>query len=772
MSYNSHSFVPSEERNSYWGWALYGRKEFRYGVAGIPVLLAIAVRGALNGVLGIHAPYLPAVLGVTIAALVGGKGPGVAATILSALGAAYFFLEPFHSIAIRDPQATAGLALFVATGFIISLLIGHLREALLSSSRAEAALRESEAQFRTLANAIPQLCWMANGDGWIFWYNERWYEYTGTTPEQMQGWGWQSVHDPEKLPNVLERWKDSIATGKPFDMVFPLRGKNGVFRPFLTRVMPVRNSDGKVVRWFGTNTDISEQQKTEEALRQSESRYSMLAEALPAIVFMASPLGQLEYVNRKWEEYTGIAFQPNESVAPRLVHPEDYDRSQQTRASSLQTGRSYDDELRLRRHDGVYRWFHSRVTPLLDEQGRILKWIGVSTDIEEQKQTEDRLRSSQKLEALGRLAGGVAHDFNNLLTVISGFNAMAMEELNDHPELLAHLQEVKGAAERAADLTRQLLAFSRRQVSQPKLLNLNNLVENIRNLLVRVIGEDIELISRLSAETVTIKADPIQVDQVIMNLAVNARDAMPGGGRLTLETANALVADEEARTLNIAGGHYVVLTVSDTGTGMDESTRSRLFEPFFTTKEQGKGTGLGLSIVYGVVSQSGGAIQVESEPGAGTTFRVYFPRSWETEEVDLATAATPSTPTGETILLIEDEETVRKLVTTMLRQRGFFVLEAATPGAAIRLAADYEGPIDVLLSDVLMPEMRGPQVSQRIREWRPNIAVIFMSGYSDRTFIDPSALQDAVYLQKPFTSEELRSKIRAALDRRLGGSRS
>jgi signal transduction histidine kinase/CheY-like chemotaxis protein len=432
----------------------------------------------------------------------------------------------------------------------------------------------------------------------------------------------------------------------------------------------------------------------------------------------------------------------------------------------MQTGRPYDLELRLRRHDGVYRWFHSRVTPVPDEQGRILKWIGVATDIEEEKQTQDQLRSSQKLEAMGRLAGGVAHDFNNLLTAITGYNALAMKELREQPELLAYLQEVKGAADRAADLTRQLLAFSRRQVVQAKLVDVNKIVENISKLLTRVIGEDIELITNLAAETGIIKADPLQVDQVIMNLAVNARDAMPNGGRLAIETACAAISEDEAQALNVPAGEYVLLSVKDTGSGMDTETKSHLFEPFFTTKVLGKGTGLGLAIVYGIVAQSGGLIRVESEPGMGTTFRIYFPRCGETPEEDAAQspAAGLAAPTGLTILLVEDEATVRKLVGTMLTRRGFSVLEAATPAEAIRIAGDSTKEIEVLLSDVLMPDMRGPELAEKIRELRPNIGVIFMSGYSDRTFMDPAVIQDAGYLQKPFTSEGLISKIRDALE--------
>ncbi|MEO8131099.1 MAG: PAS domain-containing protein, partial [Bryobacteraceae bacterium] len=761
--------------------------------------------------------------------------------------------------------------------------------------RMEEALRESEAQFRTLANTIPQLCWMANADGGIFWYNERWYSYTGLTPEQMEGWGWQQVHDPTELPLVLAQWKAAIAAGEPVEMVFPLRRNDGEYRTFLTRVMPLRNSDGKLVRWFGTNTDVTEQYRTQEALRdreerlqlaqqaalvgtfewdvqtgvnrwtpelerlyglppggfagtqqhweqlvypedreaasrsvqtaieaggfegewrviwpdgtqhwlfgrgwlfkddsgqplrligvnvditsrkkaeeelrESEARYCLLAEALPAIIFMGLPNGRVEYVNRRWQEYTGAFTRSVDRAA--ILHPDDYEGAQRAKMVSLESGIPFEMEIRLKRHDGAYRWFRARANPVRDERGQIVKWLGIATDIEDEKLAEGRARESQKMEAIGRLAGGVAHDFNNLLMAISGYSEMALDQLQDNPPLVAHLREVKGATTRAADLTRQLLAFSRRQVNQPRLLNLNTVVDTISKLLIRLIGEDIQLELSLASELGTIRADRTQVDQIIMNLAVNARDAMPNGGRLAIETGNVSILENQPAYGEIPAGDYVVLSVSDTGTGMDEVTKARLFEPFFTTKEEGKGTGLGLAIVYGVVTQSGGSVLVESEPGLGATFRLYFPRSLAVEELDTPTdAVAPSTSSGETVLLVEDEQAVRKLVETMLKRRGYSVLQAATPREAIRLAGECQAPIDVLLSDVLMPEMRGSEVAKRIRALHPGIAVVFMSGYADSTFLDPAALDKAVYMQKPFTSEELGNRIREALDRGRAG---
>ncbi len=730
----------------------------QYGSAVVVALAALGVRMAIDPIVGIHALFLPSTIAVIIAARIGGRGPGFAATALSALGTEYLFLERRHPSMMASGEAVVRLIIFVVIGGLISMLVANLRASLLMTARAKEALRESEAQFRTLANAIPQLCWIANADGWIFWYNQRWYEYTGTTPKQMDEWGWKWVHDPLVLPAVLERWQSSIVTGEPFEMVFPLRGADGAYRPFLTRIMPVKNNDGDVSRWFGTNTDISEQSNVEKALRASEARYSTLAEALPAIVFTASRDGRTDYINQRWHEYTGFTFEQTVTEGwTSVIHPAEYERSHAAWIAAIQSGAPYEMEVRLKRYDGVYRWFKSRATPLRDEAGHILKWLGISTDVEDEKKSEERLRESQKLEAMGRLAGGVAHDFNNLLTAISGYNALLMQCVKNQPEPFGYAQEVKGAADRAAELTRQLLSLSRRQVTQPKLIDLNEVIQNIHRLLTRVIGEDIELVTNLHPEPAVIRTDPVQLDQVIMNLAVNARDAMPAGGELRLETAVVSITQPEADLMQITAGDYVMLTASDTGVGMDVATKNRSFEPFFTTKEQGKGTGLGLSIVYGVIKQNDGAITIDSEPGRGSTFKMYFPRWPEPIEnrIIAPVATSQPTPTGETLLLVEDEASVRQLVGTMLRNYGYRILEAATPAEAIALVSGSRDSIPLLLTDVLMPQMRGPELASRLRELRPDLRVVFMSGYSDSTFLDPDSLKNASYVQKPFTASQL-----------------
>jgi two-component system cell cycle sensor histidine kinase/response regulator CckA len=375
------------------------------------------------------------------------------------------------------------------------------------------------------------------------------------------------------------------------------------------------------------------------------------------------------------------------------------------------------------------------------------------------------------MEAIGRLAGGVAHDFNNVLTAICGYNGMLLDRLQNQPELAGYAREVGAAADRAAALTNQLLTFSRRETPQAKLLSVNRVVLDMRTLLRGMIGEDIEIRTSLAPDLGQVRIDPVLLDQVIMNLAVNARDAMPDGGRLMFETANITV--DAVTDANIPPGEYISLVVRDTGCGMDTETSRHLFEPFFTTKERGKGTGLGLSIVYGVMQQNGGSIAVESQPGAGTAFHLYLPRcpgpAQGIEHTQPAKAPTPAVQ-GITVLVVEDDKVILQFASAVLRQKGYRVLDAGTPAEAIGIAQENTGPIQLLLSDVLMPGMRGPALTARLRETLPRIPVLYMSGYSDSTFLDRSTLEEAVFLQKPFTADELLRVVCDTLARAEGVS--
>lgn len=380
------------------------------------------------------------------------------------------------------------------------------------------------------------------------------------------------------------------------------------------------------------------------------------------------------------------------------------------------------------------------------------------------REAETQLIQSQKMEAVGRLAGGVAHDFNNLLTVIMGYNDMLREQLKNDHLASEFIQEIRRAGERATSLTNRLLAFSRRQVAQPRVVDLNESVRGIEKMLGRMIGEDVQLRTSLAPDLLRVKVDPSHMDQVLMNLAVNSRDAMPGGGVLTIETSNVELDKEYAGGhLGVTPGAYVMLAVSDTGCGMDAETLARVFEPFFTTKEKGKGTGLGLSIVYGIVKQNGGDVLAYSEPGRGTAFKIYLPALTESAEVQLAEPAVSDAPAVETILLVEDEEQVRNLTRTMLQRMGYTVLEADGAAAAEEILRANPDEVHLLLTDVVMPETRGTELADRVRTLRPAIRVLFMSGYTEGGVLQQGISIVSPYIQKPFTAAALRRKIREVL---------
>jgi len=389
-------------------------------------------------------------------------------------------------------------------------------------------------------------------------------------------------------------------------------------------------------------------------------------------------------------------------------------------------------------------------------------------DISERKLLEAQLRQAQKMEAVGRLAGGIAHDFNNLLTAIIGYTDLALADLREGDPMRQDMEEILRAAHRAAGLTRQLLAFSRQQVLAPRVLDLNEVVQTVDKMLGRLVGEDIELQSVLAPGLGHIKADPGQLEQVIVNLAVNARDAMPTGGKLTIETADVEMAETRGRDLTtVPAGRYVMLAITDSGTGMDEDTKARIFEPFFTTKEQGKGTGLGLATVYGIVKQSGGFIWVYSEPGHGTTFKIYLPRVEGAADALAPPVGTAAVPRGtETVLIVEDEEAVRALAKTALARKGYRVLEAANGGEALLLCESERAPIHLLVTDVVMPGLGGADLAQRLAPLRSEMKVLFISGYTDRAAARHGTMQPgAAYLEKPFSLDALARKVREVLDR-------
>ena len=415
---------------------------------------------------------------------------------------------------------------------------------------------------------------------------------------------------------------------------------------------------------------------------------------------------------------------------------------------------------------GGDRVFLATKSPYLDPNGKMVGLIGTAMDVTDRRKLEDQLRQTQKMEAIGTLSGGVAHDFNNLLTIIKGYNGLLLDSVKDE-KLRSYAEHVDEASEQATSLTRQLLAFSRRQVLQPRVINLNILVTNLHKMLRRMIGEDIEIRTAIEPNLGSVKADPGQIEQVIMNLVINARDAMPAGGKLTLETANVEMDETSANGhASVVPGRYVMLAVSDSGVGMDAETQDHVFEPFFTTKEMGRGTGLGLSMVYGIVKQSGGTIWVYSEPGRGTTFKIYLPMVEEPAE-PLPSKQRPGTNIRgtETILLVEDNRQVRELAQSLLTACGYVILAADSAASAISLCEQHRGVIHLLATDVVMPESGGRELATQIQAMRPGIRVLYMSGYTDNAIIRHGVLEPGTFfLQKPFTPASLAGKIRETLD--------
>ena len=447
------------------------------------------------------------------------------------------------------------------------------------------------------------------------------------------------------------------------------------------------------------------------------------------------------------------------------MHPEDRDRVRAAFDASVANRKPYSVEHRIIRPDGTLRHVREHAEPEVDESGAV-RMIGTVQDITEYKRLQDQFLQAQRLESVGRLAGGVAHDFNNLLTVIIGYSDLVLAQIAPEAALAMPMEEIRKAAQRAADLTGQLLAFSRKQIVQPKTLDLNALIADIENMLRRLIGEDVKLITHAGSSLDQVMADPGQITQVLMNLAVNARDAMPNGGKLILETRN-VVFDEGYAEKHpyLKPGPYVHLSVSDTGSGMSEETRNHLFEPFFTTKEKGKGTGLGLSTVYGIVKQANGHIWVYSEPGVGTTFNICLPRAAPGSAAAEPPCVCEAVLRGsETLLVVEDQQEVRQLARDVLQGYGYEVLDAGGGEEALELCRAHGGPIHLLLTDVVMPMMTGRELADKIKPLRPEIRVLFMSGYTDNVIVHHGALEPEVaYLQKPFSPLSLALKVRETL---------
>ena len=516
----------------------------------------------------------------------------------------------------------------------------------------------------------------------------------------------------------------------------------------------------------------NELREKSEALRQGEQRYRELFDDIPVGLYRSTPGGRFIEVNRAMVALLGYPDRESLLNTPITSLYVDGDERERWSKAMAEHGIVRDFEVRLRRKDGEIVSLRDTTHAHKGPDGTIIRYEGALEDVTHRKRLEEQLRHASKMEAVGQLAGGVAHDFNNLLMAIRGNTDILLEEVRENESVAEGLREIRKAAERATNLTSQLLAFSRRQMLQPQVVNLNTVITGMRDMLARLIAEHIEVVTELDDDLGEVLVDPTQVEQVILNLAVNARDAMPNGGVLTLATANRELTDGECATLSrLAPGSYVELTVKDTGTGIAQDVLPHIFEPFFTTKPQGKGTGLGLATVYGVVEQSGGHIWVENGDGKGTRFTVVFPRSSFTRSAcdeqrknDECRTERIVSKGKETILLVEDEPMVRLITNKILTRMGYTVLEAEAGDVALRMVGENDTPIDLVITDVVMPRMRGPELVRQMRQTNPRMRVVYISGYNEEGITGLGALDSAtLFLQKPFTAEALADSVRAAL---------
>ena len=642
-----------------------------------------------------------------------------------------------------------------------------LRQALEDAADAEAALARSEQRFRRLVEHSSDVITLLDRDGRITYSSHSMHPTLGYEPGERIGHSvFELIHPDDRataeplLREVMAQ-PDRVARAD-------VRGqrKDGSWRE-LEVVAVNRLEDAAVAAVVVTYHDVTDRKRAEEQLRRANNRLEAVVQASPLAIVSLDPDGIVQTWNPAAERLFGWTAQEVTGTLLPTVPAGDEPAFRESRRRVMQGEPLTGMEMVRKKKDGTTVTVNLFGAPLRDAAGRVTGVLGLMEDVTGVKRLEQQFFQAQKMEAVGRLAGGVAHDFNNLLTAILGSTDLLLETLPpDHPGREDAL-ETRKAALRAADLTRQLLAFSRQQVLAPRVLSLNDVVSEMHKMLHRLIGEDVELRTVLGENLGAARADPGQIEQVVVNLAVNARDAMPNGGRLTIETANVDLDDGYAAEHTVVvPGRYVMLAVSDTGMGMDAATKARVFEPFFTTKPKGKGTGLGLATVYGIVKQSGGYVWVYSEPGQGTSLKIYLPRvDAPVEASSPAHPATGSLAGSETVLVVEDQEEVRRLTRRILEGRGYRVLVAASGPEALRLAEHQAGGIDLLVTDVVMPGMSGRELGLLLGPARPRMKVLYVSGYTDESIVHHGVLEPGVaFMQKPFSAEGLARKVREVLD--------
>jgi PAS domain S-box-containing protein len=636
--------------------------------------------------------------------------------------------------------------------------------------QAEDGLRVSNLRYRILVETTTDWVWSINLEGHHIFTNPAVESILGYTPQEIIGTSSYPLIAPEDESMVHTLLSESVQLHSGWRSV-PIRWlhKDGSIKYMESSAQPVFDTNGNLTGFSGIDRDITERKRAEALLKESETRYKLLSDATFEAIFISEKGICISQNNTAARMFGYTETETSGRMATDWIHPDDRNLVKKNMLSGFED--PY--EVKALHRDGSAFYCSIQGRNFIHE-GKNLR-ITALRDISNNKQAEvereklqAQLNQAQKMESVGRLAGGVAHDFNNMLGVILGHTELALLRTDDKHKLCSDLNEIQKAAKRSADITKQLLAFARKQTISPRQLDLNDTVESMLNMLRRLIGEDIDLVWQPSPHLWPVKIDPSQIDQILANLCVNARDAIDGVGKLTIVTGRKTFDEEYCKEhLGFIPGDFVLLAVSDNGCGMDKDTLENLFEPFFTTKDIGKGTGLGLATIYGIVKQNNGFINVYSEPGQGSTFNIYLPRLVAGEDIDKAVPEKKAAAGGtETILLVEDEPTILRMTRMMLERKGYSVLSAATPADAMEKAKNHSGTIDLLMSDVVMPEMNGRDLAGKITVLYPDIRLLFMSGYTANVIAHHGVLDDGVaFIQKPFSMADMTAKVREVLDK-------
>lgn len=637
-----------------------------------------------------------------------------------------------------------------------------LRDAAEESSQR---LQESEKHYRILVDGIPQIVWTVNTEKQIDYFNQKAGDYLGVNLEALRGEGWKTIIHPNDLDQTRDQLRQAIVEGQRIELDCRLKRHDGEYRWHIIRMVALRDDQNRIVRWFGTGTDIHEQRESAERHRHDSFLLANVRDAL----IVTDLDGSVRYWNDGATRLLGWTSQEmiGHSYADRYPEPER--EEVQRMMEAFAEGLEWSGEHEELRKDGNPLWVQSHVSRMMNLQGEPIGILRVSYDISDRKRLEEQVRQSQKMEAVGRLAGGVAHDFNNLLTVINSYCELLLYQIPKESPQWSAVTAIRDAGTRAAGLTAQLLAFSRKAFITPRLVNLNDLLNHSEELLRRLIGEDIELVVKKDPSIGSIRVDPVQLDQVLMNLAANSRDAMPNGGKLEIQTKSVFLTEKTHwRSELLMPGSYVDLEFHDSGLGIEAASIDHIFEPFYTTKGPGKGTGLGLAVVHGIVKQAGGFIQVESQIGSGTTFRFRFPVFLErTAKIDAVTAREDMhLKAHQRILLVEDEASVRSIARAALQARGYEVFEAAKATDALQIAAELQYDFQLLVTDVVMPDLNGRELANLLRQHNKRLNVLFVSGYTDDIILKRGVnwAEDS-FLPKPFTPGVLTQKVQEILNK-------